>query len=85
MRETNEYAIEWVLGDTVATATVPESTALNNKLKRLSEKYPDKVKVINSELFHIPSTWVKVNPPRQMSDEQKEELRERIKQIREQK
>ncbi len=83
MRETNEYAIEWVCGDKVATATVPEGTAMNNRLTKLAEKYPSDVQIINSELFHVPSSWVKINPPKQMSDEQREKLAERLKKARE--
>ncbi len=79
MRETNEYALEWVVGDKVATVTVPESTAMNNKILKLMEKYPDEVEMVNSELFHIPVKWIKITPPRQMTEEQIEELRERFK------
>ena len=81
MRETNEFAIEWVVGDKTATVTVPEGTALNNKLLRLMEKYPDEVEMVNSELFHCPSSWVKISPPKQMSEQQIESARIRMQRL----
>jgi hypothetical protein len=82
MRETNEYVIEWVIGDEKATCTVPENTALNNKLTRLAEEYPQEVEIINSELFRVPARWVKISPPRKMSEEQRQQASERLKNAR---
>lgn len=82
MRETNEYAIEWVIGDETATCTVPENTKMNNKLTRLAEEYPQDVQIINSELFHVPSKWVKISPPRKMTEEQRQQASERLKMAR---
>ena len=82
MRETNEYVIEWVIGDEKATCTVPENTAMNNKLTRLAEEYPQDVEVVNSELFHVPVKWVRISPPRKMSEEQRQKASERLKNAR---
>lgn len=82
MRETNEYAIEWVIGDKTATCTVPENTALNNKLTRLAEEYPQEVEIVNSELFHVPARWVRISPQRKMSEEQRQQASERLKKAR---
>lgn len=82
MRETNEYAIEWVIGDKTATCTVPENTAMNNKLTRLAEEYPQEVEIVNSELFHVPAMWVRISPPRKMSEEQIQQASERLKKAR---
>lgn len=82
MRTTNEYALEWVQGDNMATVTAPEGSALGNKIMRLAEKYPNEVEVIHSELFHIPAKWIKVNPPKQISDENRSKAKERLKAIR---
>ena len=72
---TNEFCIEWVKGDSTATVTAPEGSALNTRLTRLAEEYPDEVDVRNSELFHIPWKWVKINPPQKLSEEEKERRR----------
>ena len=78
---TNEFCIEWVKGDSTATVTAPEGSALNTRLTKLAEEYPDEVDVRNSELFHVPVKWVKVSPPprRTYTEEQKQQARERMK------
>lgn len=78
---TNEFCIEWVKGDSTATVTAPEGSALNTRLTKLAEEYPDEVDVRNSELFHVPVKWVKVSPPprRTYTEEQKQKARERMK------
>ena len=78
---TNEFCIEWVKGDSTATVTAPEGSALNTRLTRLAEEYPEEVDVRNSELFHVPVKWVKVSPPprRTYTEEQKQIARERMK------
>ena len=82
MRTTNEFVIEWITGDDRATVTVPEGTALSTRLIKLSEEYPTEVEMLNSELFHIPSKWVKVNPPRQLSEETRQQMAERLRNSR---
>ncbi len=78
---TNEFCIEWVKGDSTATVTAPEGSALNTRLTRLAAEYPGEVDVRNSELFHVPVKWVKVSPPprRTYTEEQKQKARERMK------
>lgn len=76
---TNEFCIEWVKGDSAATVTAPEGSALNTRLTKLAEEYPDEVEVINSELFHIPYKWVRINPPMKLSEEEKKRRAELLK------
>lgn len=83
----NENAIEWL--DTKQKATVTlHSMRLKNKVIRLAEEYPDEVEVRREPeenggflVAKIPVKWVKIAPPRrlELTDEKKEELRERIK------
>lgn len=85
MRETNEFAIEWVVGDERCTVTAPERTRINSRILELKEKYPDQVEICNSELFHIPNSWIRINPnreTRELSEEEKEQLRERMAKAR---
>lgn len=82
----NEFAIEWVKGAEYAGVTVPLGTALKLKLLRLAEEYPDDVKIMaeNDDGFifaHIPVRYIKISPPKKMSDEQKETASERFKQM----
>ena len=82
----NEFSIEWVKGAEYAGVTVPSGTALKSKLLRLAEQNPDNVKIIagnkDGSLFaHVPVKYIKISPPRQVSDEQKEAASERFRQM----
>lgn len=86
----NESCIEWIKGNDYAGVTVPSGTALKNKLLRYAEERPDEVKLIvenddGSAFFHIPVNYVKVSPPRKVSDEQKAAAGERFKKMWEEK
>lgn len=86
----NEFAINWLKGSEYAEVSVPTGTALKNKLLRYVEERPDEVKVIalnqdGSACFHIPVNFVKVSPPRKVSEEQKVEAKERLKKMWEEK
>lgn len=76
---TNEFCIEWIKGDSTATVTAPEGSALNTRLTRLAEEHPGEVEVVNSELFHIPYKWVRINPPMKLSEEEKKRRAELLK------
>lgn len=82
----NEFAIEWVKGGKYAGVTAPSGTALKSKLLKLATKNPNDVKIISenedgSVFAHIPVRYVKISPPRQVSDEQKEAASERFRQM----
>lgn len=82
----NEFAIEWVKGAEYAGVTVPSGTAFKSKLLKLSQDYPDEVKIIavndDGSLFaHIPVKYVKISPPRKVSEEQREAASERFKKM----
>lgn len=82
----NEFVIEWIKGADYAGVTVPSGTALKSKLLRLSEKFPNEVKIIaenkDGPLFaHVPVNYVKISPPRQVSEEQREAAGERFRQM----
>ena len=56
-----------------------------NRLAKLEKDYPDEVKIIarnmdGSVIYHIPKSWVKISPPvkRNLTEEQKAELRDRM-------
>ena len=62
-----------------------------NKIKKYAESHPDQVKIIaNNEdgsiCAHIPTKWLKISPPRQgreMTEEEKDAARERLRLYRE--
>lgn len=78
----NEFAINWLKGGEYAEITAPASTALKNKLLRLKEERPDENKD-GSMVCHVPVRWIRVSPPRKVSEEQREAARQRFAEIRE--
>ena len=86
----SEFAIEWIKGNDYAGVTVPSGTALKSKLMRYAQERPDEVKLMaenkdGSAFFHIPISYVKVSPPRKVSEEQKKAARERFRRMWEEK
>ena len=84
----NEFAINWLKGGEYAEITAPASTALKNKLLRLKEERPDEVTHVienkdGSMVCHVPVRWIRVGPPRKVSEEQREAARQRFAEIRE--
>lgn len=82
----NEFCIEWIKGNDCAGVTVPSGTALKSKLMKYSESRPDEVKVMavntdGSAFFHIPVSYVKISPPRKVSNEQREAAGERFRKM----
>lgn len=82
----NENAIEWLDSRDKATVTL-HGGRLKNRVLRLAEEYPEEVEIRREPdenggflVAKIPAKWVKITPPRrlELTDEQKEELRERL-------
>lgn len=83
----HENVIEWIRNSKTATVTFSQSKYIT-KVKRLAEKYPNKVQICkvnkDSIVAHIPVSAVKISiiEPRVMTEEQKEAARERLKKAR---
>lgn len=75
--------------ETIITYNNAEDTAnvysLNlpmlRKIRKLAEDYPDDVKILHQadDMIEatVPKSWVKIRPPRKLSDEQREAMAER--------
>lgn len=86
----SEFCIEWIKGNDYAGVTVPSGTALKSKLMRYAQERPDEVKLMaenkdGSAFFHIPISYVKVSPPRKVSEAQREAAGERFRRMWEEK
>ena len=88
MTDDFENAIEFLNGQKTATVTLYRGR-LQNRILRLAEERPDEVAVIcrpeenNGFLFaHIPLKWLRIQPPKQMSEEQREKAKERLARVR---
>ena len=86
----SEFCIEWIKGNEYAGVTVPSGTALKSKLLRYAESRPDEVKVMavnkdGSAFFHVPVSYIKISPPRKVSEAQREAAGERFRKMWEEK
>ena len=86
----SEFCIEWIKGNDYAGVTVPSGTALKSKLMRYAEERPDEVKIeaLNqdgSAFIKVPVNWVKISPPRKVSEAQREAAGERFRKMWEEK
>ena len=83
----NENVIEFLRDQKTATVTFCQKKFIN-KIKDLADKFPDECRILKenedgSIVAHIPVKWIKVNnpqrKPRDLSDEEREVLRNRMK------
>lgn len=80
-----ECVIEWIKNARTATVTFPGNTKYTTKIKKLAEEYPEDVKIryVNGDgsiVASLPTKYVKISAPKKVSEEQKEKMRQRIKQ-----
>lgn len=77
LERSGENVIEWLTSEKKALLTFNQQKHVN-LLTKLAEKYPDDVDVeINADgsvFGHVPVSWIRIYPPRIMSDEQRERL-----------
>lgn len=77
--------IEFVKDSKRATCTFSQQRYVS-KIRKLAAEYPDEVQIVaenkNSIVAHIPVSYVKINPPRKVSDEQRKAAGERLKTMR---
>lgn len=81
-----ENCIEFLRNEKTATVTFSQRKYIT-KIKRLAEKYPDEVEICaenedGSIVAHIPVKYVRISPPKKLTEEQKESLRERLAKVR---
>ena len=77
-----ENVIEWLRDEETATVTFTQGR-MKKRIMKLAEERPDEVFVtaINADgsmCARIPTRWIKVSPPRIVSEEQVEAAKERI-------
>ena len=84
-----ENCIEWIEGDSRITITTYHRKFIN-KLKAISEEKPEEVEIIKenkdgSICVHAPLEFLKIGPKKSynISEEKKQELRERCARMRE--
>lgn len=84
----NENVIEWLRGQKTVAVTFTAGSKFAKKLLELSKTHNEiqiKINQDKSVFGHIPLSWVKVSPPRKVSEEQREAARLRLKKYQEEK
>lgn len=78
--------IEWLNNEKRVTITLSQGRYIS-KVKKLAEKYPNEVIITaqnkdGSIVAHVPTRYIKIGRPKEMSDEQKHKSAERLKRMR---
>ena len=80
-----ENNIEWITGDSTIAVTLTSQRHIN-KICKLAEKKPDEVKITTNKdgsiYATLPLSYLKFNPPKELTEEQKKELTKRLKRNR---
>ena len=83
-----ENNIEWVTGDNTMSITLTSQRHIT-RIRKLAERKPEEVKIVankdGSIYATLPLSYLKFNPPMDLTEEQKEKLRERVRVAREKK
>lgn len=74
-----DNGVEWYTGETKVTGTFSQRKWIS-KIKKLAEKRPDEVEIVventdGSIVAHLPLSYIKISPPKKVSEEQKERMR----------
>lgn len=82
MANCRENIIEWVRDEKRATLTFTQGRYLS-KIKKLAKTYPEECQIVannkdGSIVAHVPVTWIKINPPRQLTEEQRKAAAKRL-------
>ena len=78
MADYRENVIEFYADDKRATVTFTQGRYVS-RIRKLAEEKPDECQIVaenkdNSIVAHIPTKWVKISPPKNLSEETKERL-----------
>lgn len=86
MEAFTDNVIEFERGTKIASFTFSQKKFIT-RIQKLKEKYPAEVDFIanpDGSIFgHVPIDWVKINPKRQISEEQRQAAAERLARGRE--
>lgn len=83
-----ENVIEFIENEKRATVTFSQGR-FKTRIRKLAEEHPEKCQVIKenkdgSLLAHIPVSWIKISPPKEVSDEHRERARQNMLKMRRQ-
>ncbi len=81
-RREQETIIVFDEEDKIASVEVPINSRLDRRLMKLEqepvEQYKLKKKVVSNR-YEVPASWIKINAPKKLTEEQRAELAERAR------
>lgn len=81
-----ENNIEWITSDNTMSVTLTSQRHIT-RIRKLAERKPDDVKITTNKdgsiYATLPLSYLKFNPPKDLTEEQKEKLREQVKMMNE--
>lgn len=85
LERSHENVIEFLDSENEAMLTLSKQKYIT-KVKRLKESHPDEVYVVENAdgtiFAKVPVKWVKISPPRAISEEQRQASAERLSKLR---
>ena len=79
-----ENHIYWIMGDKIALVDIVQPR-YKTRMRKLAEEYPEECKIeVESHgamIVSVPVKWIKINPPRKLSDERRNALAERLRNV----
>lgn len=86
MEDFKENVIEFLWNAKTATVTFTQGRYIT-RIRELAERKPEDCKIVHenadgSIVAHIPTSWVRINPDRELTDEQRDRLRDHIANVR---
>lgn len=85
----NENVIEWIRGQNVVALTLCSNSKLAGRVKRLYETHKEEMTLKEnpdgSIFAHVPLKWIKIGPPRKVSEEQREAAAKRLREYQQNK
>lgn len=83
MDDFKENVIEFLYNEKTATCTFTQGRYIS-RIKELAEKKPDKciITAVNKDgsiVAHIPTSWIRINPDKELTDEQRAAMGERAR------
>lgn len=82
MQGCSENVIEWIRDEQLATLSLSQRRMIS-RVRQLAAQHPDQCQIMvenkdGSICAHIPASWLKINPPKNLSDEQRQRIAERL-------
>ena len=82
MDRCNENVIEFLENQKRATVTFSQGR-YKSRIRKLAKEYPEACEIVaenpdGSIYAHIPTSWIKISPPRQFTEEQRQRMGERL-------